>query len=51
MKQWVAMVLLAAFAAGSVTACNTVKGVGKDLEKVGGKMQKSADQTGGTSPD
>lgn len=51
MKRWVAMLLLAVFSAGAVTACNTVKGVGKDLEKVGGKMQDSADRTGGTDPD
>lgn len=50
MKRWLAMVLVLAFSAGSLAACNTVKGVGKDLEKVGGKLQQSADGTGGTSP-
>lgn len=51
MRRCVGMFLLVVFVAGSMTACNTVKGVGKDLEKVGGKMQESADRTGGTQPE
>jgi entericidin A len=51
MKRCVAWLLLAMFSVASLGACNTVKGVGKDLEKVGGKMQRKADETGGTAPD
>ena len=32
----------------SASACNTVKGAGKDVQKVGSKMEDSADKTGGT---
>lgn len=35
--------LIAAFIA-SITACNTVKGVGKDTERAGEIIQKEADQ-------
>ncbi len=35
--------VLAAFAAGLV-ACNTVKGVGKDLQKAGEKLEDSAEK-------
>lgn len=51
MKRLMAMLLLAACAVSVLAACNTVKGVGKDLEKVGGKLQDSADRTGATMPD
>ena len=35
--------VLAAFAA-SLVACNTVKGVGKDLQKAGEKLEDSAEK-------
>ena len=50
MKRLMAMVLLALFSMGTLSACNTVKGVGKDVEKVGDKMQEQADETGATDP-
>ena len=50
MKRLMAMVLLALFSMGTLSACNTVKGVGKDVEKVGDKMQEKADETGATDP-
>ena len=50
MKRLMAMMLLAMFSVGMLSACNTVKVVVKDVEKVGDKMQESADETGGTDP-
>jgi entericidin A len=40
--------VLSVFFAGSLAACNTVKGAGQDVQKVGGKLEDSADKTGGT---
>lgn len=51
MKRLTALLLLALFAAGTFTACNTVRGAGQDVEKVGEKMQESAEETGGTTDD
>lgn len=39
MKRWAVLVLLCL----ALTACNTVAGVGKDLQKAGEAIQKSAD--------
>ena len=50
MKRLFAMLLLAAFACAPLAACNTTKGFGKDLQKVGEKMEGAADDTGGTDP-
>jgi entericidin A len=50
MKRLMAMMLLAMFSVATLSACNTVKGVGKDVEKVGDKMQDKADDTGATDP-
>ncbi|GAA4854449.1 hypothetical protein GCM10023332_02360 [Luteimonas vadosa] len=50
MKRLISLMLLVLFAASTMTACNTVKGVGKDVEKVGDEMQEAADETGGTNP-
>lgn len=36
--KWIAIVLVL----GALTACNTVSGFGKDIEKVGGKIDKAA---------
>jgi predicted small secreted protein len=35
MKRLFALMLLAMFSVGSLSACNTVKGAGKDVQKVG----------------
>jgi predicted small secreted protein len=50
MKRLMALVLLALFSVGTLSACNTMKGVGKDVEKVGDKVQEKAEDTGGTDP-
>ena len=50
MKRLMALMLLAMFSVGTLSACNTMKGVGKDVEKVGDKVQDKADVTGGTDP-
>ncbi len=50
MKRLISVMLLAMFTVGTMSACNTVKGVGKDVEKVGDEMQEAADETGGTRP-
>ena len=42
MKRLLAVVALAAFVVASV-GCETVKGVGRDMEKAGEAIQKSAD--------
>jgi predicted small secreted protein len=39
MKRVVALLLLAAFAGATLSACNTVHGFGKDVQKVGEKME------------
>jgi|GEM_PF-3371897 entericidin A len=33
---------------GGFSSCNTSRGFGQDLQKVGGNITQSADQTGGT---
>lgn len=38
-----AMLVAAAFVTMSVTACETTKGAGKDIEKAGDKIQDVAD--------
>lgn len=38
-------VLLAVMAAGTLAGCNTIEGVGKDLEQGGEKVQDSAKDT------
>lgn len=51
MKKLLATTLLALFCAGLLSGCNTTKGFGKDLQKVGEEMQDAADDTGATEPD
>ncbi len=41
----IALLLLVAAFAFSTTACNTMKGLGKDTEKAGEKIQKEADRS------
>lgn len=48
MKRTIFLLMLSAFFAGSLAACNTVKGAGQDVQKVGGKLEESAEKTGGT---
>ncbi|MFC3714739.1 entericidin A/B family lipoprotein [Luteimonas soli] len=50
MKRLIPLALLALFSANFLVACNTVEGAGKDVEKVGEKVQQAADDTGGTDP-
>lgn len=42
MKRVVSLVLLAVFSLGMLNACNTVEGVGKDVQKAGEKVEDSA---------
>lgn len=50
MKRTIALLLLALFSAPILTACNTVEGAGKDVQKVGQKIEGAAEDTGGTDP-
>ena len=42
MKRLLALVLLAAFSTVSLSACNTVAGMGKDVEAAGDKVEDKA---------
>ena len=42
MKRFVALMLLSLFAAAVLAGCNTVKGFGKDVQKVGEKVEESS---------
>lgn len=46
MKRLIALMLLALFSAGFVTACNTMEGAGQDVQKVGEKVEDAADRPG-----
>jgi entericidin A len=50
MKRLTAATLLALFAMSMLAACNTTRGFGRDLQKVGEKMEEAADDTGATQP-
>lgn len=50
MKRFMALMLIAMFSVGTLSACNTTKGFGQDVEKVGDKIEGAADDTGGTDP-
>jgi predicted small secreted protein len=50
MKRLFALMLIAMFSVGTLSACNTVKGAGKDVQKVGEKVEGAADDTGATDP-
>jgi len=43
MKRLIALMLLVMFSAGTLTACNTVAGAGKDVQKVGEKVEDKAE--------
>jgi predicted small secreted protein len=42
MKQTLLIIIAAAFATMSLSACNTVQGVGKDIKKGGEAIEKAA---------
>lgn len=42
MKRIVALLLVAAFSTMSITACNTMAGMGKDVSAVGNKVSDKA---------
>lgn len=42
MKRLMAVMLLAMFSMGTLSACNTVAGAGKDVQKVGEKVEDKA---------
>ncbi|AKC87153.1 entericidin A/B family lipoprotein [Pseudoxanthomonas suwonensis] len=42
MKRIIALTLLALFSAGTLSACNTVKGAGQDIQKAGEKVEDKA---------
>lgn len=50
MKRLTALLLLALFSVATLSACNTMKGAGKDVQKVGEKVEGAADDTGATDP-
>ncbi len=49
MKRLTALLLLALFSTATLSACNTMKGAGQDVQKVGEKVEDSANNTGGTT--
>lgn len=42
MKRTIAILLLAFFSAGILSACNTMEGLGKDVKKLGEKVEQKA---------
>lgn len=50
MKRLIPLMLLAMFSVGALSACNTMKGAGQDVQKVGEKVEQKADDTGATKP-
>ncbi len=44
MKRLITAMLLALFTLGTMSACNTVEGVGKDVQKAGEKVEDAADK-------
>lgn len=43
MKRVFALVILACFSTAALTACNTMAGAGKDVQKVGEKVEQKAE--------
>ena len=43
MKRLMALMMMAAFSTAALTACNTMAGAGKDVQKVGEKVQTKAE--------
>ncbi len=50
MKRLIALALLSVFSMSFITACNTIKGAGQDVQKVGEKVEQKADDSGATKP-
>lgn len=50
MKRVIVLMMMALFSMSFITACNTVKGAGQDVQKVGDKVEQAADNTGATDP-
>ncbi|RDZ27198.1 entericidin A/B family lipoprotein [Lysobacter silvisoli] len=44
MKRLTALLLLALFSMGTLSACNTVAGAGKDVQKAGEKVEEKAEE-------
>lgn len=42
MKRYVALLFIAMFSIAALSGCNTVKGFGKDVQKVGEKVEDSS---------
>ena len=42
MKRFVALMLLSLFSVAVLSGCNTVKGFGKDVQKVGEKVEEAS---------
>ncbi|MBU8975736.1 MULTISPECIES: entericidin A/B family lipoprotein [unclassified Lysobacter] len=43
MKRLMALLLLALFSTGTLSACNTMAGAGKDVQKAGEKVEDKAE--------
>ena len=43
MKRLLALIVVAMFSMGTLTACNTMAGAGKDVQKVGEKVEDKAE--------
>ena len=43
MKRLISLLLLAMFSTATLTACNTMAGVGEDVQKVGEKVEDKAE--------
>ena len=43
MKRLIALMLMATFSTAALTACNTMAGAGKDVQKVGEKVEQKAE--------
>ncbi|MEN1929027.1 entericidin A/B family lipoprotein [Luteimonas sp. MJ204] len=50
MKRIAILIFVSLFSAGMLSACNTVAGAGKDVQKVGEQVEDAADDTGATDP-
>lgn len=42
MKRLIALMVMAMFSTAALTACNTMAGAGKDVQKVGEKVEQKA---------
>ena len=44
MKRLLALVVISMFSMGTLSACNTVAGAGKDVKKAGEKVEQKAEE-------